>query len=50
MNETNRSAKHYDIVVIGSSAAGHHGATQTNHAEQSSVQCSDGNSGSSHAA
>ena len=28
MNETNRSAKHYDLVVIGSGAAGHHGAIQ----------------------
>jgi hypothetical protein len=26
MNETNRSAMHYDMVVIGSGAAGHHGA------------------------
>jgi len=28
MNETNRSEKHYDMVVIGSGAAGHHGAIQ----------------------
>ena len=28
MNGTNSSAKHYDMVVIGSSAAGHHGAIQ----------------------
>ena len=28
MNETNRSAMHYDMVVIGSGAAGHHGAIQ----------------------
>jgi NAD(P) transhydrogenase len=28
MNGTNNSAKHYDIVVIGSGAAGHHGAIQ----------------------
>jgi hypothetical protein len=26
MNGTNSSAKHYDMVVIGSGAAGHHGA------------------------
>jgi NAD(P) transhydrogenase len=26
MNGTNSSAKHYDTVVIGSGAAGHHGA------------------------
>jgi glycine/D-amino acid oxidase-like deaminating enzyme len=28
MNGTNSSAKHYDMVVIGSGAAGHHGANQ----------------------
>ena len=28
MNGTNSSAKHYDMVVIGSGAAGHHGAIQ----------------------
>jgi NAD(P) transhydrogenase len=28
MNGTNSSAKHYDMVVIGSGAAGHHGAMQ----------------------
>jgi len=28
MNGTNNSAKHYDTVVIGSSAAGHHCAIQ----------------------
>ena len=28
MNESNSSAKHYDMVVIGSGAAGHHGAIQ----------------------
>ena len=28
MNGTNGSAKHYDMVVIGSGAAGHHGAVQ----------------------
>ena len=28
MNGTNSSAKHYDMVVIGSGAAGHHGAVQ----------------------
>jgi NAD(P) transhydrogenase len=28
LNGTNNSAKHYDIVVIGSGAAGHHGAIQ----------------------
>jgi NAD(P) transhydrogenase len=28
MNGTNNSAKHYDMVVIGSGAAGHHGAIQ----------------------
>ena len=28
MNGTNNSAKHYDLVVIGSGAAGHHGAIQ----------------------
>jgi NAD(P) transhydrogenase len=28
MNESNSSTKHYDIVVIGSGAAGHHGAIQ----------------------
>ena len=28
MNETNGSARHYDMVVIGSGAAGHHGAIQ----------------------
>ena len=28
MNETNSSAKHYGMVVIGSGAAGHHGAIQ----------------------
>ena len=28
MNGTNSSAKHYDIVVIGSGAVGHHGAIQ----------------------
>jgi len=26
MNGTNSSGKHYDMVVIGSGAAGHHGA------------------------
>jgi NAD(P) transhydrogenase len=26
MNGTNSSVKHYDMVVIGSGAAGHHGA------------------------
>ena len=28
MNGTNSSKKHYDMVVIGSGAAGHHGAIQ----------------------
>ena len=28
MNESNSSTKHYDMVVIGSGAAGHHGAIQ----------------------
>jgi hypothetical protein len=28
MNGTNSSAKHYDMVVIGSCAARHHGAIQ----------------------
>lgn len=28
MNENNGSARHYDMVVIGSGAAGHHGAIQ----------------------
>jgi heterodisulfide reductase subunit A-like polyferredoxin len=28
MNETSLSAKHYDMVVVGSGAAGHHGAIQ----------------------
>jgi NAD(P) transhydrogenase len=28
MNGTNSSAKHYDMVVIGSGPAGHHGAIQ----------------------
>jgi len=28
MNGTNSSAKHYDMVLIGSGAAGHHGAIQ----------------------
>ena len=28
MNGSNSSAKHYDMVVIGSGAAGHHGAIQ----------------------
>lgn len=28
MNETNSSPKYYDMVVIGSGAAGHHGAIQ----------------------
>ena len=28
MNGTNSSAKHYDMVAIGSGAAGHHGAIQ----------------------
>jgi len=28
MNGTNSSAKHCDMVVIGSGAAGHHGAIQ----------------------
>jgi NAD(P) transhydrogenase len=28
MNGTDGSAKHYDMVVIGSGAAGHHGAVQ----------------------
>ncbi len=28
MNGTNSSAKHYDMVVIGSGTAGHHGAIQ----------------------
>ena len=28
MGGTNGSAKHYDMVVIGSGAAGHHGAVQ----------------------
>jgi pyruvate/2-oxoglutarate dehydrogenase complex dihydrolipoamide dehydrogenase (E3) component len=28
MNGTNSSAKHYDMVVIGSGAAGHHGHIQ----------------------
>ena len=28
MNGTNSSGKHYDMVVIGSGAAGHHGAIQ----------------------
>ena len=28
MNESNSSAKHYDMVVIGSGAAGHHGTIQ----------------------
>lgn len=28
MNENNSSTKHYDMVVIGSGAAGHHGAIQ----------------------
>jgi NAD(P) transhydrogenase len=28
MNENNGSARHYDMVVIGSDAAGHHGAIQ----------------------
>jgi NAD(P) transhydrogenase len=28
MNEIDSSTKHYDMVVIGSGAAGHHGAIQ----------------------